>query len=195
MWIALWGGVCVCDFVCVCVRAYIPYGTGPRESARVSAPPQFKRFQEDDVIGGHSSTQLRSVPPLAREIIMLAHLFYILSVSAPGWPPVLPEAVCSKHAYCCPDAKRCLLPTKESCAKGESCADGQVCCPLTKICVIPGAACTSPCSNNATYCDADLRHCLQPTNPGTFCSNSRDCSSGESCSEVRKRSCRVGMHV
>jgi len=99
-------------------------------------------------------------------------------------PHLLPQAVCSKHAYCCPDAKRCLFPTNQTCANGDACADGQVCCPLTKICVIPGAKCKSPCKSSNAYCGGGLRHCLQTTNPGTHCSSG--CAGGETCSIITK---------
>merc|ERR1711904_249546 len=57
---------------------------------------------------------------------------------------VTPGAPCSspcadQGSYCCPDAKHCLTPTKPGvfCDGDKSCntANGEVCCPLTKLCV------------------------------------------------------------
>jgi len=55
--------------------------------------------------------------------------------------------VCATNEYCCPDAKKCLLPSNPevSClTDANACAMGQACCPVTKICTIPGATCTAP---------------------------------------------------
>lgn len=88
---------------------------------------------------------------------------------------------CTDTEYCCPDAKKCLTPTKTSCAAdGKVCASGEVCCPLTKICVKPGADCTSPCASKE-YCCPDARRCLAPTNPGKFCSGAKGCKKNEIC--------------
>jgi hypothetical protein len=48
-----------------------------------------------------------------------------------------------KGSYCCPDAKHCLTPTKPGvlCSKAAPCNSGEVCCPVTNICVKPGAQC------------------------------------------------------
>jgi hypothetical protein len=100
--------------------------------------------------------------------------------------PVLPwnttsyTGVCTSNQYCCPDSKRCLTVVGQiSCWSGATaCAThpGSVCCPLTKMCVMPGVACTPPCDDNS-YCCPDakhrsskiVKHCLTPVSPGTFC--------------------------
>ena len=101
-------------------------------------------------------------------------------------------AACKDSEYCCPDAKRCLTPTKTSCAaaadaKAAACAAGEVCCPLTKICVKPGAACVSPCAAKE-YCCPDARRCLAPTDPGNFCrpADAEACKSNELCCPLTK---------
>lgn len=94
--------------------------------------------------------------------------------------------VCKSSEYCCPDAKKCLTPTKKSCKSDTACGEGQVCCPLTKICVIPGKPCASPCADSGTYCCPDALKCLKPTNPGTFCKAEGDCNKGEVCCPLTK---------
>lgn len=52
-------------------------------------------------------------------------------------------------SYCCPDALHCLTPTNPGVlcdpSKGASaCADGEVCCPVTKLCVTVGEPCRPP---------------------------------------------------
>merc|ERR1711968_305373 len=76
-------------------------------------------------------------------------------------------------------------PTSTSCKDdATACGDGEVCCPLTKICVKPGADCQTPCSDSGTYCCPDAKACLKPTNPGVFCTSAADCGtkSGLVCS-------------
>merc|ERR1711968_93813 len=61
-------------------------------------------------------------------------------------PPPPPTGHCSGNSYCCPDAKKCLIPTETSCKdSADACGKGEVCCPLTKICVVQGwqRKCTS----------------------------------------------------
>ena len=52
----------------------------------------------------------------------------------------------NKEEYCCPDALHCLTPTNPGvfCDPNDkdSCKDGEVCCPLTKLCVKVGRSCT-----------------------------------------------------
>jgi hypothetical protein len=62
----------------------------------------------------------------------------------PGAACVAPP-VCKTSEYCCPDAKHCLTPTAPGkFCKADSCGANQVCCPLTKLCVDVGPACTAP---------------------------------------------------
>merc|ERR1719203_1173308 len=64
----------------------------------------------------------------------------LIPPTAPA-PAPPPAHVCKSTEYCCPDAKRCLTPTKTACEPSNSnaeCKDGDVCCPLAKICVTPG---------------------------------------------------------
>ena len=57
-------------------------------------------------------------------------------------------------------------------------AAGEVCCPLTKLCVIPGVVCTPPpVCTSSEYCCPDALHCLTPVEPGTLC--------GGTCVHVR----------
>lgn len=57
------------------------------------------------------------------------------------------ESPCKdQDSYCCPDALACLTPTNpgvlcDSDSDAESCKEGEVCCPLTKICVKAGEKC------------------------------------------------------
>ena len=48
--------------------------------------------------------------------------------------------------YCCPDALHCLTPTNPGVfcdpTNKDSCSNGDVCCPLTKLCVKVGRPCT-----------------------------------------------------
>ena len=48
--------------------------------------------------------------------------------------------------YCCPDAKHCLTPVNPGvlCKTSSDCNSGDVCCPVTKVCVSVGEACTPP---------------------------------------------------
>lgn len=48
--------------------------------------------------------------------------------------------------YCCPDALHCLTPVNPGkfCADESNCNKDEVCCPLTKLCVSVGDACTPP---------------------------------------------------
>jgi hypothetical protein len=97
--------------------------------------------------------------------------------------------VCEASEYCCPDAKKCLTPTKTSCKKDKNaCASGDVCCPLTEICVTPGKDCdytSTPCTTSE-YCCPDAKACLTPTNPGVFCGAASDCKSDEVCCPLTK---------
>ena len=58
-----------------------------------------------------------------------------------GAPCVSPCA--DQGSYCCPDAKHCLTPITGKFCHGaaSNCAQGQVCCPVTDLCVTVGAAC------------------------------------------------------
>ena len=50
-------------------------------------------------------------------------------------------------SYCCPEAKHCVTPVAPApkmCKAAADCAAPAVCCPLLKICVSVGAACTPP---------------------------------------------------
>jgi len=93
-----------------------------------------------------------------------------------GRGPSPSPAVCKKTEFCCPDAKHCLTATERSCARSGKCEGGLTCCPLTKLCVKVGAACTPPpaCSGKE-YCCPDVLKCLTPTNPGFTCSKERPC--------------------
>ena len=48
--------------------------------------------------------------------------------------------------YCCPDALHCLTPTNPGVfcdpMDKDACSNGDVCCPLTKLCVKVGRPCT-----------------------------------------------------
>jgi len=100
---------------------------------------------------------------------------------------------CPATTYCCPEANKCLKPTSTSCKdNANACGSGEVCCPLTKICVVPGADCASPCSGTGSYCCPDAKHCLTPTNPGVFCDTSNPCNSGEVCCPLTKLCVSVG---
>jgi hypothetical protein len=59
----------------------------------------------------------------------------------PGKPCVTPCA--DSGTYCCPDAVKCLKPTNPGvfCKAADDCKSNEVCCPLTKLCVAPGADC------------------------------------------------------
>lgn len=59
------------------------------------------------------------------------------------------EAECDASSYCCPEAKKCLVPAVVSapvqCLKDTQCpATSPVCCPVTHLCVTVGDACTAP---------------------------------------------------
>jgi hypothetical protein len=92
---------------------------------------------------------------------------------------------CSNSEYCCPDAMKCLTPSKISC-KGnpDACTGGAICCPLTELCVTVGNACTSACqapwAEKALFCCPDAKACLAPTDPGVLCTNTSDCKQGHS---------------
>ena len=112
----------------------------------------------------------------------------------PGPSPPSPPGRCSGNEYCCPDAKRCLLPTEKSCAKdANACGKGEVCCPLTKICVVPRAPCESPCANDS-YCCPVTKTCATPTKPGVFCrgSGSEACAKGETCCPTTRMCVKLG---
>jgi len=51
-----------------------------------------------------------------------------------------------KGSYCCPDALHCLTPVNPGVfcdpKDSNSCADGEVCCPVTKLCVRIGEKCS-----------------------------------------------------
>jgi hypothetical protein len=79
--------------------------------------------------------------------------------------------VCKPTEYCCPDAKKCLTPTKTTCdpsATTTACGGSEICCPLTKLCVTAGPACVSPCVGTTSYCCPEALKCLTPTSPGTL---------------------------
>jgi hypothetical protein len=94
----------------------------------------------------------------------------------PAAPP--PAHACKSTEYCCPDAKRCVTPTKTACEPSNSnaeCKHGDVCCPMAKICVTPGAACKTPCGAGL-FCSGVYNTqrvlenvCLHPDHPGHFC--------------------------
>jgi len=53
---------------------------------------------------------------------------------------------CAVTEYCCPDVLHCLTPVNPGflCKTNSDCNSGNVCCPLTKVCVAVGNACTPP---------------------------------------------------
>jgi hypothetical protein len=55
--------------------------------------------------------------------------------------------------YCCPDALACLAPTNPGvfCTASGECKGGDLCCPLTKICVQPGASCDTGAPGALTF--------------------------------------------
>eukprot|EP00939_MAST-03C_sp_MAST-3C-sp1_P001293 g1293.t1 len=61
------------------------------------------------------------------------------------------------NAYCCPDAKKCLVPTNPGalCGGPSDCSDGEVCCPLLKECVKPGVDCDPGTPDNSPSFLAD----------------------------------------
>merc|ERR1719182_1301090 len=71
------------------------------------------------------------------------------------------------------------------------CGD-QVCCPLTKLCVLPGAPCESPCADTGSFCCPEAKHCLEPANPGVICKAATDCKSDETCCPVTNLCVKVG---
>ena len=92
------------------------------------------------------------------------------------------EPVCSREQYCCPDAKKCLTPTRQFCgSNATACPANQACCPITQICVIPGATCKSPCTDTTTFCDPDIRECVKTALPAHFCEKHEHCNSPERC--------------
>jgi len=106
-----------------------------------------------------------------------------VKLSEPCAPPT-GKPVCKNDEYCCPDAKHCLKPTKTTCSADASCAGGQVCCPLTKVCVVADAQCTSPCSDQGAYCNPMVKTCMKPTNAGVICKKPTDCGAGEECDPI-----------
>merc|ERR1712232_255143 len=78
-----------------------------------------------------------------------------------------PAKVISTSEYCCPEAKKCLEPSTKSCAENKTICDETshpVCCPITQLCVKPGATCLPPpvCSASE-YCCPDAKKCLTPS--------------------------------
>ena len=109
------------------------------------------------------------------------------------------QPVCTNDQYCCPDAKHCVTPVKNSTCEGDKkCPSADdVCCPLTKLCVKVGAACVSPCMDKGSYCCPDAKHCLTPTNPGVLCepdsvSPINPCKKDEICCPLTKECVTVG---
>mmetsp|Transcript_24202 Transcript_24202/g.63195 ORF Transcript_24202/g.63195 Transcript_24202/m.63195 type:complete len:415 (-) Transcript_24202:150-1394(-) len=88
---------------------------------------------------------------------------------------------CKSTEYCCPDAQHCLTPTKTSCKDDPSVCGSNTCCPLTKLCVVVGNPCSTPCLDQGSYCCPDAKACLMPTNPGVFCNSTSPCASGQVC--------------
>merc|ERR1711865_1099198 len=78
----------------------------------------------------------------------------------------------------------------------DACGTGEVCCPLTKICVIPGADCKTPCADAGTFCCPDAKHCLTPVKAkaGLFCDPNvkTSCATGEVCCPLIKECVTVG---
>merc|ERR1711988_1598225 len=122
------------------------------------------------------------------------------------------ESPCEDQgSYCCPDAKHCLTPTNPGTfcdpSSEETCAKGEVCCPLTKLCVKVGAACdpgpgaakpTPPAfvqkagtCKSSEYCCPDAKHCLTPV-PEKSCAKSGKCDEGQTCCPLTKICVTVG---
>lgn len=99
---------------------------------------------------------------------------------------------CLDIDYCCPDAKHCLTPSTQSCLKDIACPSGMTCCPLTKLCVTVGKACTSPCSSSSDYCCPDALKCLSLTNPGVLCMADSSCGDGDICCPLTKLCVKAG---
>merc|ERR1711959_713212 len=77
-------------------------------------------------------------------------------------PPKPPEV--DTREYCCPDAKKCLTASSVSCAKNATVCSKEkeypVCCPLTKLCVKPGADCTPPdACLDTVFCCPEAKKC------------------------------------
>merc|ERR1712178_77686 len=72
--------------------------------------------------------------------------------------------------------------------KAKACpADFPVCCPVTKLCVKPGADCVAPpVCKSSEYCCPDAKACLTPTKPGVFCTDASSCKSNEVCCPLTK---------
>ena len=74
---------------------------------------------------------------------------------------VIPSGVACKstcdnnNEYCSPDALHCLTPTNPGVfcdpKNKDSCSDGDVCCPLTKLCVKVGRPCTPAASDEKPF--------------------------------------------
>ena len=76
----------------------------------------------------------------------------------------------------------------------QACGTGEVCCPLTKVCVSPGAPCTSPCAATE-YCCPDAKHCLTPVSPGKFCTGpgtQGSCAADQVCCPLLNECVTVG---
>eukprot|EP00756_Hemistasia_phaeocysticola_P040197 Hpha_TRINITY_DN16850_c1_g8::TRINITY_DN16850_c1_g8_i2::g.153009::m.153009 len=95
-------------------------------------------------------------------------------------------ASCKFDEYCCPDALHCLKPTLQSCSKNATvCQNGEVCCPLTKLCVEVGVPCKPTCGSKTAFCSAMDSKCVEPVAPGeVFCSGG--CHAGTHCDFVTK---------
>jgi hypothetical protein len=109
-------------------------------------------------------TQQRMPSPALASSLFLLLLPLVVQSQQPN-----PGDTCKATEYCCPDAKHCLTPVPNKTCGSTKCAATETCCPLTKICVTVGAACTSPCADQGSYCCPDAKHCLTPVNPGHLC--------------------------
>merc|ERR1712178_454416 len=95
---------------------------------------------------------------------------------------------------------KCLKPSATQCDPSShvhTCTDPAfpICCPVTKLCVAPGADCVAPpvCSSKE-YCCPDAKHCLEAST--TSCaSDAKACDGNKEfpvCCPLTKLCVKVG---
>ena len=154
-------------------------GTGATVAMSTNCTSQA--YLNSTALGSMPSTMTLSLSPRGPATITVG---YGTGAAISIFSETLAVPVCQGTEYCCPDAKRCVTPTKTSCA-GDAptpspCDAREVCCPLTKLCVLPGVPCTTSCGP-AQYCCPWAKQCFTPISPGTLCASSADCGGGVCC--------------